>query len=114
MSALQESEADRQAGHAAQARVPELEQELAATQQKIAELTSGLAGANSSLKDLHAEFSIKNSETAKWIEEMITAAAEKSNANLAQMQEKLGAASRQIEALKASVGTTEIENAAPQ
>jgi hypothetical protein len=45
---------------------------------------------------------------------MITAAAAKSNANLAQMQEKLGAASRQIEALKASVSTTEIENAAPE
>ena len=75
MSALQESEADRQAGVAAQARVLELEQKLAATRQQIAELTSGLAGANSSLKELHADFSTKNDETAKLIEEMIAAAA---------------------------------------
>ena len=75
---------------------------MVAAKQRVEELTTGLASANASLVELHAEFNTRNSETAQWIEELIAAAAEKSNANLAQIQEKLGAATRQIEALKAS------------
>ena len=59
------------------------------------------------MKALYTEFDTKNSETAQWIEELIAAAAEKSNANLLQIQEKLNAATQQIEALNASVSSGE-------
>ena len=111
MSALQQSEAERQAGKEAVATLAAREEELAAAQQQIAGLTSGLSNANANLKALHADFNSRNVETEQWLQDMIAAAAEKSNANLMQIQEKLSAATAQIEALNASVSSGDAQAA---
>ncbi|MEM7168958.1 MAG: hypothetical protein AAF530_02240 [Pseudomonadota bacterium] len=87
--------------------VAEKEQALVAAKQQIQHLKVGLTDANTSIGELQSDFQNLGNATAVWIENLFAAAAEKSNADIAELREKLSDTAKRIEALNAAAGESD-------